>query len=165
LGVWIVPLILAFGAAAAFLVHKGSEEGALLLTHPTPEPLQATAFRALKAYGFVAGLVLLGQGFAPLADKLLAPVPSLALYWANCLSAILDNATLTAAEIGPSLAPERIRALLLGLLIAGGMLIPGNIPNIICAGQLGLGSKEWARFALPVGLLTMSLVFCVLFFL
>jgi predicted cation transporter len=165
LWVWIVPLVLAFGAAAAVLVHAGPETGAHLHVDEAPEKAREGAYRALKIFCFVAGLVLLGQGFAPLADSLLARVPSLALYWVNSLSAILDNATLTAAEIGPGLAPERIRALLLGLLIAGGMLIPGNVPNIVCAGKLGLGSKEWARFALPVGLLTMGLVFAALFFL
>ncbi len=29
------------------------------------------------------------------------------------------------------------------------MLIPGNIPNIISAGKLGITSKEWARLGVP----------------
>ena len=47
------------------------------------------------------------------------------------VSAILDNATLAAAEIGPALTESQIKSALMGLLISGGMLIPGNIPNII----------------------------------
>lgn len=39
-------------------------------------------------------------------------------------SAILDNATLAAAEIGPSLSEAQIKSALLGLLISGDMLIP-----------------------------------------
>ena len=50
-----------------------------------------------------------------------------------------------------------------GLIISGGMLIPGNIPNIIAAGKLNITSKEWAAFGVPIGLLTMALYFVVLF--
>jgi predicted cation transporter len=58
------------------------------------------------------------------------------------ISAVVDNATLTAAEIGPSLSAAQQRASLLGLLISGGMLIPGNIPNIVAANRLGISSRE-----------------------
>ena len=40
------------------------------------------------------------------------------------------------------------------------MLIPGNIPNIICAGKLSIKSKEWAKFGFPLGLAIMVSVFC-----
>ena len=36
-------------------------------------------------------------------------------------------------------------------IISGGMLIPGNIPNIICASKLGIKSKDWAKHALGIG--------------
>jgi predicted cation transporter len=51
----------------------------------------------------------------------------------------------------------------MGLLISGGMLIPGNIPNIISASKLGITSKEWARLGLPLGLVSMVIYFIVLF--
>jgi predicted cation transporter len=51
----------------------------------------------------------------------------------------------------------------MGLLIAGGMLIPGNIPNIIAAGKMGITSKEWAKIGIPLGLVLMSVFFCILF--
>ena len=80
------------------------------------------------------------------------------------ISAVLDNATLAAAEVSPAKwTPETIRAILMGLLIAGGMLIPGNIPNIIAAGKLNITSKEWAVFGLPVGLIIMAVFFVILF--
>ena len=78
-------------------------------------------------------------------------------------SAVLDNATLAAAEIGPVISEFQIKSLLMGLLISGGMLIPGNIPNIISASKLGISSKEWARIGLPLGLVTMGLYFIILF--
>ena len=57
---------------------------------------------------------------------------------------------------------QTIRAILLGLLISGGMLIPGNIPNIIAAGKLNIKSGEWARFGVPVGLIAMVIYFVVI---
>jgi predicted cation transporter len=55
-----------------------------------------------------------------------------------------------------------IKCALAGLLIAGGMLIPGNIPNIICAGKLSIKSKEWAAFGIPLGMVIMIGFFIVL---
>ena len=58
----------------------------------------------------------------------------------------------------------QINAVLMGLLIAGGMLIPGNIPNIISAGKLGITSKEWAKLGVPLGLITMAIYFVWIFY-
>ncbi|HAF0292625.1 TPA: DUF1646 domain-containing protein, partial [Salmonella enterica subsp. enterica serovar Typhimurium var. 5-] len=105
----------------------------------------------------------LGHGFEPFIHEYVIGLPPSLLYWINMISAILDNATLAAAEISPEMDSETIRAVLLGLIISGGMLIPGNIPNIISAGKLNITSKEWASFGVPVGLATMLLYFLVLF--
>jgi len=115
--------------------------------------------RAAKVYVFVAGLVALSWGLRPLVDEYIGRMPHWALFWINSISAIVDNATLTAAEIGPSLAPAQQRAILMGLLISGGMLIPGNIPNIVAANRLGISSREWARVGLIAGLPLMALCF------
>jgi predicted cation transporter len=87
------------------------------------------------------------------------------LYWVNTVSAILDNATLASAEITKTMSPDRINAALMGLLIAGGMLIPGNIPNIISANKLGITSKEWAKLGLPLGAVIMVVYYIILFWL
>ncbi len=50
----------------------------------------------------------------------------------------------------------------MGLLIAGGMLIPGNIPNIIAAGKMGITSKEWARYGVPLGFVLLVIYFAFL---
>jgi predicted cation transporter len=81
------------------------------------------------------------------------------------VSAILDNATLTAAEISPQMHMNQIRAVLMGLLISGGMLIPGNIPNIISAGKLKIRSRTWARYGVPLGLVLLVVYFAALFLL
>ena len=106
--------------------------------------------------------MFLGTGFTPLVDKYLAFASPYALYWINIVSAILDNATLTAAEITPLMSQRTIQLALLGLLIAGGILIPGNIPNIICASKLKIQSKEWARLGVPLGLVLMVGCFLIL---
>jgi predicted cation transporter len=113
-------------------------------------------------YAFVAGLVLLGAGFKPLIDAYVTRLPHLAMFWINTVSAFLDNATLAAAEIEPSLQARQILAALLGLLAAGGMLIPGNIPNIIAAGKLGIRGRQWAGFGIPAGLALMAVYFVIL---
>ncbi len=118
--------------------------------------------RAGKVYLFVVGLVGLSWGLRPLVDQYIARMPQWALFWMNTISAIVDNATLTAAEIGPSLTPAQQRGVLMGLLISGGMLIPGNIPNIVAAGRLGISSREWARVGLVAGFPLMLLCFAVL---
>ena len=94
--------------------------------------------------------------FKPLIDACLIKLPSQILFWVNMISAILDNATLAAAEIGPTLSEAQIKSALLGLLISGGMLIPGNIPNIIAAHALKIKSTEWARPGVPLGLVIMA---------
>jgi len=84
-----------------------------------------------------------------------------ALFWANTVSAILDNATLVAIEIR-ALPSGRARDVILALLISGGMLIPGNIPNVIAAGALKIESGRWARIAIPIGLVTLGIYFALL---
>ena len=126
------------------------------------EPWSEVILRAIKVYLFVAGLVCLSWGLRPLAEGYISKIPGALLFWINGLSAVVDNATLTAAEVGPSLARAQQRAVLMGLLISGGILIPGNIPNIVAAGRLGIGSREWARVGVIVGVPLMALCFVVL---
>ena len=120
-------------------------------------------FRAGKVYLFVAGLVGLSWGLRPLVDTYIRQLPQGVLFWLNSISAVVDNATLTAAEIGPSLSVAQQRGVLMGLLISGGMLIPGNIPNIVAAQRLGISSREWARVGLVAGFPLMALCFGALY--
>jgi predicted cation transporter len=118
--------------------------------------------RAFKIYLFVVGLLLLATGLTPIADRYLAGFSPFALYWINMSSAALDNATLAATEISPALSLKTIQYLLIGLLVSGIMLIPGNLPNIIAANKLGIKSGEWAKTALPLGLSLMVVYFFLL---
>jgi predicted cation transporter len=126
------------------------------------ETLRSVIMRAVKVFGFVSALVLLGAGLQPLIEWFLIKVPALALYWINMISAVLDNATLTAIEINAQMALPKIIAVVVGLLVAGGMLIPGNIPNIVAAGRLKISMKEWAKLGVPIGMVMLIVLFIIL---
>lgn len=163
LGIYIIPGIVAYGIVGMFFLGKTDTKGQEMKTEDYSETLKDVIMRAVKVYVFITALVFLGDGFKPLIIEYFTKVPSEALFWVNMVSAILDNATLTAAEIGPALNLLQIKSALMGLLIAGGMLIPGNIPNIISANKMGITSKEWARLGVPLGLATMGIYFVVIF--
>jgi len=160
LGPLVVAGILIVAFVSLFLPAK---HGHSLKADAHTEGWDEIVLRALKVYVFVMGLVGLSWGLRPLVDEYITRMPQWALFWINSISAIVDNATLTAAEIGPSLAPAQQRAVLMGLLISGGMLIPGNIPNIVAAGRLGISSREWARVGMVAGLPLMALCFVIIY--
>jgi predicted cation transporter len=158
-GWYIVPGVAVLSVWAAFTrTRHGHDPKAAA---DPPEAAAEIWIRTGKVYAFVAALVLLGRGLVPLVDRFIAHLPAALLFWVNMVSAILDNATLAAAEISPAMDMRRITAVLLGLLISGGMLIPGNIPNIVSANHLKITSKEWARFGVPLGLVLMAAYFVV----
>jgi predicted cation transporter len=163
LGVYITASVVALGILGIFLVRSTPEDVEATLSAEAREEKTGEVFlRAFKVYLFVMALIFLGAGFKPIIDAYFTKIPPLALFWANIVSAILDNATLAAAEIGPALSEIQIKSALLGLLIAGGMLIPGNIPNIISAHSLKISSTEWARLGVPLGFVLMIITMFLL---
>jgi predicted cation transporter len=163
LGTLILPGILIFGILGVVLVGRRGVVPQGEVCEIYREALREVLIRAAKVYVFIMALVFLGEGFKPLIMEYIISVPAEALYWVNMASAILDNATLTAAEIGPVLSELQIRSALMALLVSGGMLIPGNIPNIIAAAKLRITSKEWAAVGLPIGAIAMLVYFLILF--
>ena len=160
---YIIPGIMVFGGLGIILMPKKRQQRQSRQEDRT-ENLKDISLRTAKVYLFVMALVFLGKGFKPIVDAYISQMPYQGLYWLNMISAIVDNATLTAAEIGPGMRLLQIKSALMGLLLAGGMLIPGNIPNIISAGKLKIKSSEWARFGVPLGLLVMTGYFFLLMF-
>lgn len=157
---YVAAGVLGFAALASLVVRPGSDEGSL--REDKKEGIPDILLRAAKTYLFVVALVFLGTGFKPIVDEYIAKVPPAALFWINALSAVLDNATLAAAEVGPLMTRSQLDFALLSLLISGGMLIPGNIPNIISAGKLGIKSREWMAVGLPIGACAMAICFAAL---
>ena len=166
LGVYFLPLVLLLSVATYFLVGNvhnfAGATGATTVIQK--EKLRDVFVRTGKVFLFVVALEIFGAGFRPVFDKIMPLLSSKALYWANSVSAIVDNATLASAELSPVLSESQVRAVLMGLVISGGMLITGNIPNIITASKLGIGSKEWAKFGVPLGAALMLLFFVILLF-
>jgi predicted cation transporter len=160
---WIVPLLLLFSILSSIGASKNlsNEEG---LQEEYIESNKTIIYRAFKVYIFVMALVFLGNGINPLTNIFVTNLKPEILYWINSISAILDNATLAAAEIVPSLTDRQITFIIMGLIISGGFLIPGNIPNIICASKLNIKSKEWAKYGLIFGIPVMILCFIFLHF-
>jgi predicted cation transporter len=161
LGKYVIPGVIGialFGVYFCGNLSNDSEGEAVIYN----ERLRTVIIRALKVFAFVAALILLGEGFRPIIVWFFGKIPWWILYWINSISSILDNATLTAIEIGPSMDLTQIVAIILGLSIAGGMMIPGNIPNIVAAARLDIRMVDWAKIGLPVGAIIMAIFFMIL---
>ncbi len=124
--------------------------------------IKGILIRAGKVYLFVMALVFLGDGLKPFALHTISHLSENWLYWINSVSAVLDNATLAAIEVTPNISDRSLTFLLMSLIVSGGMMIPGNIPNIICASKLGIKSKEWVKNALGLGAALMTGFFVLL---
>ncbi|HLR02049.1 MAG TPA: DUF1646 family protein [Virgibacillus sp.] len=182
-GIYVIPAVIIFGILAAFFVKSGEksdqgqaedemaagteDDGGVQVDDEEQAGAEVESYpeiiiRSVKIYLFVMALTFLGEGFKPFIEMYLLDLSPYILYWINMVSAVLDNATLAAAEISSEMGTMTIKSILMGLLISGGMLIPGNIPNIIAAGKLKITSAEYAKFAFPLGLVAMGLFFIVI---
>jgi predicted cation transporter len=167
----IIPLVALFSILAYISVKgiriikigKDKESNAIIINNNNNNSNADTAkeyeessvkvvvMRAVKIYAFIFGLTLLGEFFKPLAEPV-ADLGIYVLYFFGLVSAAADNATLTAALVSPSMSLDEIRAFITSLVISGGMLIPGNVPNIVFASIIGIRFKEWARIGVPIGM-------------
>ena len=163
LAIYIIPGCVLMGLLGMVFTGK-AEVVKQKAVSKSEEALKDVVVRAGKVYLFVMALLLLGSGMKIIIDKYILSIAPQIIYWVNMISAILDNATLTAAEMSPLMEPQQIQAVLMGLLISGGMLIPGNIPNIISAQKLSITSKEWAKLGVPLGLILMAAYFVWVFY-
>lgn len=186
IGIYVIPCIFALAIFGAFYIDRQYEKDKIInkvneneideeseieeesiLEVETEEviemeKLSQVFIRAFKIFIFIIALELLGSGFRPLINTYIIHLSSNILYWFNITSAVLDNATLAAAEVSPAMSLNQIQSILMGLLLSGGMLIPGNIPNIIAAGKLEIKSKEWAIVGLPIGGVLLLFFFVVM---
>jgi len=159
---YIIPAVVILGIFGAFVRAQQPKIGTLQSKQLVEEGTKDILVRSGKVYLFVMALLFLGSGFKPVIDMYIVPLGDIALYWINTVSAILDNATLASAEISPKMRIDQIQFALMGLLISGGILIPGNIPNIISASKLNISSKEWAKFGVPLGIVLLIGYFIVM---
>jgi predicted cation transporter len=158
---WVFPGVAAASMLTAYYARGPYDLVAVAAgAGPHERPRQAL-LQGLRIFMFIAGLILIGKACAPLASRYVDKLSDGALFWANIISAALDNSTLVAVEF-QHISRDRAQAALISLLVSGGMLIPGNVPNIVCASKLGMHSSEWARTGLPIGLVMLGIYFAVL---
>jgi predicted cation transporter len=162
---YVLPGMLACSVVAGLFASNEEGEGAapavvLALAH-LRESVFYSCLRGLRVYVFVAALVLVSHAFADLALRYVPLMSREQLFWANTISAVMDNATLVALEVH-AMDPARARSAIIALLVAGGMLTPGNIPNIVAAAALRIGAGEWARVGIPMGLVLLGIYFALL---
>ena len=166
-GVEVIAGVLLFGLLGIFFADNNWREkfsaNSDLLFIPEKEGTRKIIERTVKIFLFVVGLMLLGYGFQPIINTYIIHWNNNLLYAGNTVSAILDNATLAAAEISPAMSTVQIKAILISLLVSGGMLVTGNIPNIVTAAKLKIRMKEWGMFAAPIGLVFLAGYYVTLF--
>jgi predicted cation transporter len=158
---WVFPGMAAIAILTSYWARGPYDMVAVADMAGAHERPRQALMQGLRIFAFVVGLTLIGQACAPLATRYVARLSDGGLFWANTLSAALDNSTLVAIEFH-QLERGRAQAALISLLISGGMLIPGNVPNIVCANRLRMRSGEWARIGLPLGLIMLGIYFAVL---
>ena len=158
---WIMPAISLMALAAGYTVRNANAQVELHIREDK-EDTRSMLRRTWHIYLFVAALTLISTGLRPFADATIARLSGKILFWANSVSVIIDNATLAAIEITPEVTIPNLMYMVIGLAAFGSMLIQGNLPNIVAAEKLGIKSREWARVAVPTGLVLMSGYFVAL---
>jgi predicted cation transporter len=143
LGIYIIPTIILLGIIGVFLYKRGRAGTGVSESRLQRETIRQVVVRSGKVYLFIMALVFLGEGFKPIVLDYVIQIPAEGLYWVNMVSAVLDNATLAAAEIGPALSVQQIKSAIIGLL--------------------EITSKEWAKRGVPLGLVLMVCFFGILF--
>lgn len=159
--VWIAPAILLMSAAAGYSARHA---GTTMQMHirEDKETYGSMLCRTWHIYMFVAALNLISAGLRPLAQSTITHLGGKVLFLANAVSVIIDNATLAAIEIVPTISMNDLIYMVIGLAAFGSMLVQGNLPNIVAAEKLGIKSREWASVAVPTGLVLMGAYFIIL---
>ncbi len=150
LGIYVIPTVIAISLTVLKIIPR--EIVRVVSEVHIIEKLSTVFWRAIKIYLFIVALVILGKSYEILVVKYFKYLSPEILYWIGLMSAVLDNATLTAAFISSELSLFQIKSFLMSLLIAGGILVPGNVPNIIVASRIGITFKEWAKFGIIIGM-------------
>ena len=158
---WIAPAVCGLAVAAGYVARHA---GTTMQMHIREDKENYTSIlrRTLHIYMFVAALTLISAGLRPLAQSTITHLGGKVLFLANAVSVIIDNATLAAIEIVPTISSTDLTYMVIGLAAFGSMLVQGNLPNIVAAEKLGIKSREWASVAVPTGLVLMGIYFVLL---
>jgi len=155
---WIAPGIGLLALAAGYTVRQ-IDTNIQLHIREDKESYKSMLRRTWHIYLFVAALHLISTGLRPFAQSTVAHLSGKILFWANSASVVIDNATLAAIEVTPAVTLHNLMFMVLGLVAFGSMLVQGNLPNIVAAEKLGIKSREWARVAVPMGVVLTVIYF------
>lgn len=158
---WIWPGIALMALATGYTVRHANTKVQLHIREDK-ENYKSVLRRTWHIYLFVAALHLISTGLRPFAQSTIAHLSGKVLFWANASSVVIDNATLAAIEVTPTVTLHNLMYMLIGLAAFGSMLVQGNLPNIVAAEKLGIKSREWAQVAVPAGLVLMGGYFVML---
>ena len=151
---WIAPAVVLLAVAAGYAARNAGSTVQMQIQEDK-ETYSSMMRRTWHIYLFVAALNLISTGLRPLAQSTITQLSGKILFFANAVSVIIDNATLAAIEIVPTISHRNLIYMVIGLAAFGSMLVQGNLPNIVAAEKLGIKSREWARIAVPTGLILM----------
>ena len=161
IGKYIVFGIITLGIVGMFLLKpEKASDIKIIRMKETPKDFGIGTF---KLFIFLIAIFLFVAGFGPMIEWYNTPLSTEMIYWANTVSAILNNNIFSAIEINKNMETRQINSILMSLLISGGMLIPGNIPNMIAANRLAITMREWAKLGVPLGIVLMIVYFIILF--
>ncbi len=151
---FVIPIIIIFSLYSYYVLSRSKTVDLkdAEFVHVKYPSYRDAITRAINVYLFIFALVILGHSMDPIVDRFIVGLSSELLYILGSISAAVDNATLAAAIISPELELEQIKSFLVSLIISGGFLIPGNVPNIIIALRHDITFKQWMKIALPIGL-------------
>ena len=116
------------------------------------KPIHSVLFLTLTFFAIAGHYVLLNAQFLAVVHIIVYAGAIMVLFLFTVMLLNLNN-----DERSPKPMWVKIIA-----FIAGGMLIPGNIPNIIAASKLKIKSREWARLGVPLGFAVMVIFFVIL---
>ncbi len=167
---YVIPIVAIFSIYSYYILRNSAKltEKAVEdveAVHVTYSSYKDAVERAVRIYIFIVALVILGHSMDPLVERFIIGLRPELLYIFGSISAAVDNATLVAAIISPELELHQIKSFLISLIISGGFLIPGNVPNIIISIRVGIKFKEWAKIALPMGVPVFIAAYIALFIL
>ncbi len=157
-----IPLVVLFSVLSAYVIKKGHASAPERPVEIELETLRDVVIRALRVYIFIVALVILGTSYSILAEAYFRNLPPDIMYLIGSISAIVDNATLAAAMLAPHMPLPDVVFFVTSTIIAGGFLVPGNIPNIIVASRIKIRFREWAIHALKVGIPVFFIAYAIL---
>ena len=158
---WIMPAVVLLSVAAGYCARRAGA-GLQMYIREDKETYSSVLRRTWHIYVFVGALFLISTGLRPLAQQIVTQLGGKILFLANALSVIIDNATLAAIEIVPTISQTDLVYMVIGLVAFGSMLVQGNLPNIVAAEKLDIKSREWAGVAVPTGFVLISVYFLLL---